>query len=89
MTSCELYISLAASDFPNDQMQIHWALSYCKSRHTETFTEHIVRQEMKTGKIIFTSWTKFTDKFMSIFCLENEVTTTLMMLKFDHYFQGR
>jgi hypothetical protein len=68
-------MSLAASDFPDDQTQIHWALSYCKSGHTATFTEHIVRQEIKTGKMVFTSWTKSIDEFTLIFCLENEVTT--------------
>jgi hypothetical protein len=28
-----------------------------------TFAEHIVRQEIKTGKIVFTTWTKFMDEF--------------------------
>jgi hypothetical protein len=44
---------------------------------------------MKTGKMAFTSWTKYTDNSMSIFCPENKATTTLMMLKSDWYFQGR
>jgi hypothetical protein len=69
-------------------MQIHWALSHYKTRHTETFAQHIVRQEMKTGKIVFTSLTQFTDEFALIFCPENEATTVLMTLESDHYFQG-
>jgi hypothetical protein len=89
LTSCELYTLLTASDFPDDQTQIHWALSFCKTGHTATFTKHIVRQEIKTGKMVFTSWTKFMDEFISILCPENEVTTTLMTLKSDWYFQGR
>jgi hypothetical protein len=45
---------------------------------------------MKTGKIVFTSWTEFTDKFESIFCPENKATTTtLMTLESDWYFQGK
>jgi hypothetical protein len=48
-----------------------------------------VRQEMKTHKMVFTSWMEFTDKFTLIFCLEKEVTTMLMTLKSDWYFQGR
>jgi hypothetical protein len=31
LTSCEIYTSLTASDFPDDQTQIHWALSYFKT----------------------------------------------------------
>jgi hypothetical protein len=54
-----------------------------------TFTECIVRQEMKTGKMVFASWTGFTDKFTSIFCPENEATMALIILKSDRYFQGR
>jgi hypothetical protein len=70
-------------------MQIHWALSYCKSGCTANFAECIVRQEMKTGKMAFSSWTEFTDEFKSILCLENEATTTLMTLESDRYFQGK
>jgi hypothetical protein len=44
---------------------------------------------MKMGKMVFTSWTEFTDEFESIFCPENEVTTALMTLKSDRYFQGK
>jgi hypothetical protein len=89
LTSCEIYTLLTASDFPDDQTQIHWALSYCKTGRAANFAEHIVRQEMKTGKMVFTSWTEFTDEFESIFCPENEVTTALMTLESDRYFQGK
>jgi hypothetical protein len=44
---------------------------------------------MKTGKMVFTSWTEFTDEFESIFCPENEATTALMTLESDRYFQGK
>jgi hypothetical protein len=30
LTSCELYVSLTAPDFVNEQVRIHWALSYFK-----------------------------------------------------------
>jgi hypothetical protein len=56
---------------------------------TANFAECIVRQEMKTAKMVFSSWTKFTDEFGSIFCPENEATTMLMTLKSDWYFQGK
>jgi hypothetical protein len=89
LTSCEIYTSLTALDFPDDQTQIHWALSYCKSGRAVNFAERIIRQEMKTGKMVFSSWTDFTDEFESIFCPENEATTALMTLESDRYFQGK
>jgi hypothetical protein len=46
LTSCELYISLSQSDFVEDQVRIHWALSYFKGGHAATFAERIIRQEM-------------------------------------------
>jgi hypothetical protein len=37
----------------------------------------------------FASWSKFTEEFVSMFCPENEVTTALMRLDSDLYFQGK
>jgi hypothetical protein len=48
-----------------------------------TFTEHIVRQEIKTGRMVFTSWKEFMDKLALIFCPENKATTTLITLESD------
>jgi hypothetical protein len=42
LMSCELYISLSQSDFVEDQVQIHWALSYFKGGHAVTFTECVI-----------------------------------------------
>jgi hypothetical protein len=42
LTSCELYISLSQLDFIEDQVRIHWALSYFKGRHAATFAKHII-----------------------------------------------
>jgi hypothetical protein len=89
LTSCELYISLTQSDFVEDQVRIHWALSYFKGRRAATFAECIIWQEMRTGKMCFTSWDKFREEFMAVFCPENEATTALMRLESDCYFQGK
>jgi hypothetical protein len=78
LMSCELYILLSQSDFIEDQVRIHWALSYLKGRCVVTFTERVIRQEMQTGKICFTSWDKFREEFMVAFCPENKATTALM-----------
>jgi hypothetical protein len=89
LMSCELYISLSQSDFVEDQVHIHWALSYFKGGHAATFAERIIRQEMRTGKMCFASWDEFREEFMAVFCPENEVTTALMRLESDRYFQGK
>jgi hypothetical protein len=89
LTSCELYILLSQSDFVEDQVRIHWALSYFKGGRAATFAERIIRQEMQSGKMCFASWDEFRDEFTAAFCPENEATTALMRLELDRYFQGK
>jgi hypothetical protein len=55
LTSCELYILLTASDFVNEQVCIHWALSYCKGGCTASFAKRILQQELQSGKLCFAS----------------------------------
>jgi hypothetical protein len=88
--SCELYISLTASDFIDEQVHIQWALSYFKGGHVASFAKCILWQELRSGKMCFASWSDFTKEFVSAFCPENEAATTaLMRLKSDRYFQGK
>jgi hypothetical protein len=89
LTSCELYLSLTGPDYPDEQSHIHWALSFFKSGCAATFTERIVRQEMRMGVMAFADWMDFTSEFMSTFCPENETTSALMRLESDRYFQGQ
>jgi hypothetical protein len=89
LTSCELYLSLAGPDYPDEQSRIHWALSFFKSGCATTFAECIVRQEMRTGVMTFADWTDFTSEFMSVFCPENKAMSALMRLESDCYFQGQ
>jgi hypothetical protein len=89
LTSCALYILLTASGFVNEQVHIHWALSYFKGRCVASFTERILQQELHSGKMCFASWSNFTEEFVLAFCPENKATTVLMRLKSNHYFQGK
>jgi hypothetical protein len=89
LTSCELYISLTASDFVDEQVCIYWALSYFKGRHAASFAELILQQELQSGNMCFTSWSDFTEEFTLMSCPENEATTALMRLKSNWYFQGK
>jgi hypothetical protein len=68
LMSCELYISLTASDFIDDQVHIHWALSYFKGRRAASFAERILRQELQSGKMCFMSWSDFMEEFTLTFC---------------------
>jgi hypothetical protein len=70
-------------------VHIHWALSYFKGRRAASFAERILRQELRSGKVCFTSWSDFTEEFVLAFCPENEATTVLMWLESNHYFQGK
>jgi hypothetical protein len=78
--SCELYILLSQSDFVEDQVHIHWALSYFKGGCVVNFAERIIQQEMQTGKMCFASWDEFREEFTAAFCPENEATTARMRL---------
>jgi hypothetical protein len=89
LTSCELYILLTQSDFVDDQVHIHWALSHFKGGHAASFAEHILWQELRSGKMCFASWHNFTEEFMATFCPENEATMALMQLESDWYYQGK
>jgi hypothetical protein len=55
LTSCKLYISLTQSDFVDEQVRIHWALSYFKGGRAVSFAERILRQELQSGKMCFAS----------------------------------
>jgi hypothetical protein len=89
LTSCELYILLTATNFVDKQVHIHWAQSYFKGGRAASFTECILQQELRSGKMCFASWSEFTEEFTLTFCPENEATTTLMRLEYDCYFQGK
>jgi hypothetical protein len=54
-----------------------------------TFAECVVRQEIKSGVMMFTDWSEFTSEFTVMFCPENEATAALMQLESDCYFQGK
>jgi hypothetical protein len=89
LTSCKLYISLTQSYFIDEQVRIHWALSYFKGGRMASFAKCILQQEMRSGKMCFASWHDFTEEFAAMFCPENEATTALMRLESDRYYQGK
>jgi hypothetical protein len=80
---------LTQSDFIDEQVHIHWALSYFKGGCVVSFAECILQQELRSGKMCFASWHDFTEEFAATFCPENEATTALMQLQSNWYYQGK
>jgi hypothetical protein len=76
-------------DFIDEQVCIHWALSYFKGRCAASFAKRILWQELRSGKMCFTSWSDFTEEFVLMFCPENEVTMALIWLESERYYQGK
>jgi hypothetical protein len=78
--SCELYISLTQSDFIDEQVRIHWALSNFNGGHVVSFAKCILWQELRSGKMCFTSWTGFTEEFVfkDLVDLSGVVVTNLL-----------
>jgi hypothetical protein len=70
-------------------VHIHWALSYFKGGRAASFAEHILWQELWSGKMCFASWHDCTEEFAAMFCLENEAIMALMRLESDQYYQGK
>jgi hypothetical protein len=64
-------------------------MSYFKGGRAASFTERILQQELRSGKMCFTSWHDFTEEFAATFCPENKATTALMRLESNWYYQGK
>jgi hypothetical protein len=62
-------------------------MSYFKGGCAASFAKRILWQEMRSGKMCFASWHDFTEEFTAT--PENEVTTALMRLESDWYYQGK
>jgi hypothetical protein len=54
-----------------------------------SFAEHILQQELGSGKMCFMCWSNFTEEFTLVFFPEDEATTALMQLESNRYFQGK
>jgi hypothetical protein len=54
-----------------------------------SFAECAIRQEMKSGQMMFIDWNTFTSEFALVFFPENKAMMALMRLKSDQCFQDR
>lgn len=89
ISSCSLYFQLCPNDFADEQIQIHWVMSFFKSGRAATYAERILRKEIRTNVMTYADWDAFYNYFVEYFCPENEATDSIMRLETDKYFQGR
>ena len=70
LNSCQTYIRLCPSEFPDEQTKIAWAMSYMKSSHAQRWTACIFRWEQQTenaDQSKFLDWEDFTTTFKTEF----------------------
>jgi hypothetical protein len=81
-------MALAPHQFTDDHAKIMWALSFMKSGHAARFVECQMRGYHNIGSLSYGSWQEFVHKFISEFCLKNEVQTSRTDLETTKFFQG-
>ena len=89
INSCKLYIALCKSEFTDDQVTIHWVLSFMKSGRAAVYANRLLRSEERWGVSRFASFDAFRTEFVATFCPENEATDSIMRLESAKYFQGK
>lgn len=87
LTSCRLYFNLCSNQFPNDQVRIHWVLSFMKSGRAASFAQSISRRSAEGP--VFTDWHAFEKEFRLRFCPRDEQTVAVNKLEGMSYYQGR
>ena len=65
LNSCRLYIALCEDQFWDEQMQIHWALSFMKSRCAALYANRILWKQASEDLPVFLSWQEFERDFCS------------------------
>jgi Zinc knuckle/Retrotransposon gag protein len=89
LNSCQLYMSLCASDFEDDAAKIKWTLSYLKHGRAALFADRMLRFEARNHSPMYDTWPGFRNAFVEAFCPENEAMDARMRLESSSYFQGR
>jgi len=88
LNSCNLYIGLAPTQFPNDQARIYRVLSFMKGNKTAHFTDQTMWLAQKMGSLPWATWAEFRLKFICDFCPKNGVQTACTDLETSKYHQG-
>ena len=87
--SCSLYLGVCASDFPDKQSQILWALSFMKTGRAATFATRAFTYEAKNGTPLYATWKNFVEAFRQQFYPLHEATDAMNQLESRQYHQGK
>ena len=87
--SCRLYLGVCASDFPDEQSQILWALSFMKTGRAATFAARAFTYEAKNGTPLYANWKAFFEAFRQHFYPLHEATDAMNQLESRQYHQGK
>ena len=88
LQSCTLYLGVCASNFPEEQSQILWAMSYMKTGRAATFTTFAFAHEAKNGTPLYATWKAFTEAFRQQFYPLYEATDAMNQLESRQYHQA-
>ena len=90
LNSCQTYIRLCLSEFPDEQTKIAWAMSYMKSGRAQRWTARIFRWEQQTenaDQSKFLDWEDFATTFKTEFTPAHSDALAINHLESTAYYQ--
>ena len=90
LNSCQTYIRLCLSEFPDEQTKIVWAMSYMKSGRAQKWTTRIFRWEQQPenfDQTKFLDWEEFSDTFKTEFMPAHSDALAINCLESTAYYQ--
>ena len=90
LNSCQTYIRLCPSKFPDEQTKIIWAMSYMKSSRAQKWTARIFRWEQQTenaDQSKFLDWEDFATTFKTEFTPAHSDALAINRLELMAYYQ--
>jgi hypothetical protein len=90
LNSCQTYIRLCPTEFPDEQTQIVWAMSYMKTGRAQKWTARIFRWEQQpenAKSTKFFGWSDFRDEFRKEFTPAHADALAINKLESSAYYQ--
>jgi Retrotransposon gag protein/Zinc knuckle len=90
LNSCQTYIRLCPNEFPDEQAQIVWAMSYLKSGRAQKWTARIFQWEQlpeNSTSTRFLDWADFREEFKREFTPAHMDSLAINRLESTAYFQ--
>ena len=90
LDACQTYVRLCPTEFPDEQTQIVWAMSYMKSGRAQKWAARIFRWEQQpenTETNKFFGWSDFRDEFRREFTPAHADALAINRLESSAYYQ--